>query len=229
VVGEYGGRRFPEILEQPRQVVGVVADVKNLAIDEADPTTVYVPAPQLSRPPGSTAWVVRASGNAALGTALRRAVAAVRPDQRVLNLQSMSDVVAHSMARPTFNASLMSIFAALALALTSVGIYGLLSFQVARRSQEIGIRMALGAKRADVLFMVVKQGAFLAVIGLAFGVAGAVVLTRFLSSLLSGVRATDPLTYALVSALLLVMALLASYFPARRASKVDPLVALRYE
>ncbi|MGA8026288.1 MAG: ABC transporter permease [Bryobacteraceae bacterium] len=229
VVGEYEGRQFPEVLEQPRQVIGVAADVKNLAINEANPTTVYVPAPQLSRAPGSTAWVVRASGNAALGAALRKAVTAVRPDQRVLNLQSMSDLVAHSMARPTFNASLMSTFAALALALTSVGIYGLLSFQVARRTQEIGIRMALGAERASVLFMVVKQGAFLAAAGIAFGLVGAVVLARFLSSLLSSVRATDPLSYALVSVLLLLVALVASYVPARRASKVDPLVALRYE
>ncbi len=229
VVGEYRGRQFPDALEAPREVIGVVADVKNLAIDETDSTTVYVPVPQLPRSPGSTAWVIRASGNSSNGTALRRAVAAVKPGQRVLNVQLMSDVVAHSMARPTFNASLMSTFAGLALALTSVGIYGLLSFQVARRTREIGIRMALGAKRPSVLLMVVKQGAFLAVIGVAFGLAGAVALTRFLSSLLSGVRATDLLTYVAVSALLLLVALLASYVPARRASKVDPLVALRYE
>jgi ABC-type antimicrobial peptide transport system permease subunit len=141
----------------------------------------------------------------------------------------MSDVVAHSMARPTFNASLMSTFAGLALALTSVGIYGLLSFQVARRTREIGIRMALGAKRSNVLFMVVRQGALLAAIGIGLGVAGAVALARFLSSLLSGIGAADPLIYTLVPVLLLVVALLASYLPARRASKVDPLVALRYE
>lgn len=143
VVGEFQGRQFPEVLEQPREVVGVAADVKNLAIDEANSTTVYVPAPQLSRAPGSTAWVVRESGNRSLGAALRGAVAVVKPSQRVLNLQSMSSLVAHSMARPTFDASLMSTFAVLALVLTSVGIYGLLSFQVARRTQEIGIRMAL--------------------------------------------------------------------------------------
>jgi ABC-type antimicrobial peptide transport system permease subunit len=123
----------------------------------------------------------------------------------------------------------MSTFAALALALTSVGIYGLLSFQVARRTQEIGIRMSLGAQRASVLFMVVKQAALLAAIGIAFAIGGAIVFTRFLASLLSGVRATDPLTYALASVLLLAVALLASYIPAQRASKVDPLVALRYE
>ncbi len=229
VVGEYKSHEFPEVLEQPRQIVGVVADVKNLAINEANPTTVYVPAPQLPREPDSTAWVVRGTGNSSLGSILRKAVTAVRPNQRILNLQPMSDIVARSMARPSFNASLMSTFAALALILTSVGIYGLLSFQVARRTKEIGIRMALGAKCASVIFLVVKQVALLAVVGIAIGGVGAVFLTRLLSSLLAGVRPTNPLVYTLVSVLLLFVALLASYLPARRASKIDPLVALRYE
>ncbi len=229
VVGEYKGHQFPEVLEQPRQIVGVVADVKNLAINEAASTTVYVPAQQLAREPGSTAWVVRGTGNSSLSTILRKAVTAIRPSQRILNVQPMSDIVARSMARPSFNASLMSTFAALALVLTSVGIYGLLSFQVARRTKEIGIRMALGAKRASVLLMVVKEVALLAVAGIAIGAAGAVFFTRLLSSLLAGVRTTNPLIYTLVSVLLLLVALLASYLPARRASKIDPLVALRYE
>jgi predicted permease len=229
VVGEYRGRAFPEVLEQPREIIGVVADVKNLAIDEAHPTTVYVPAPQLSKAPGSTAWVVRAAGDPSLGTALRRAITAAKPEQRILNVESMSEVVARSMARPSFNASLMSAFAALALALTSVGIYGLLSFQVARRTQEIGIRMALGANRANVIADVIKDVAVMAAIGIVIGLAGAVSLTRFLASLLSGVRPNDPFAYAAVIPLLLIVALLASYFPAWRASKVDPVEALRAE
>jgi putative ABC transport system permease protein len=229
VVGEYDGRQFPEVLEPPREVVGVVADVKNLAIDEREPTTIYVPASQLFRPPDSTAWVVRAGSNLALGAALRAAVTSVNPDQRVLDLQTMSDVVARQVAHPSFDALLMGIFAALALALTAVGIYGVLSFHVARRTPEIGIRMALGAERGDVLLMVVGQGAVLAVVGIGFGLAGALALNRLLSSLLSGVKATDPAVYALVSLVLLAVALLASYVPARRASKVDPIVALRYE
>ena len=229
VVGEYKGHQFPEVLEQPRQIVGVAADVKNLAVNEATPATVYVPAPQVPREPGSTAWVVRGTGNSSLSTILRKAVTAVRPNQRILNLQPMSDIVARSMARPSFDASLMSTFAALALLLTSVGIYGLLSFQVARRTKEIGIRMALGAKRSGVLFMVVKQAALLAVAGIAIGAAGAVFLTRLLASLLTGVGTTSPLIYTLVSLLLLFVALLASYLPARRASKIDPLAALRHE
>jgi putative ABC transport system permease protein len=229
VVGEYKGRRFPEVLEQPRQIVGVVADVKNLAIDEALPSTIYVPASQLSRAPNSTAWVIRGKGNFAVGTVLRKAITAAKPNQRILDFQSMSDIVAHSIARPSFDALLMSTFAAIALALTSVGIYGLLSFQVGRRTREIGIRMALGAKRASVLLMIVQQGALLATFGIALGAIGAVFLTRFVSSLIAGVRTTNLLVYALVSLLLLAVAVLASFVPARRASKVDPLLALRYE
>ena len=229
VVGAYGGRQFPEVLEPPREVVGVVADVKNLAIDEAQPTTVYVSASQLSRPPGSTAWVVRANGNPALAAALRGAVAAVNTDQRVLNVQAMADIVARSVARPTFNALLMGIFAGLALVLTSVGIYGVLSFHVARRTQEIGIRIALGARRANVLRMVVAEGVMLVTVGIGIGLAGALALSRFLSSLLSGVRAYDISTYVAVSGVLLAVALMASYIPARRATKVDPMIALRYE
>ncbi len=229
VVGEYKGRQFPEILEQPRQVVGVVADVKNLAIDEAVPTTVYVPASQLPRAANSTSWVVRPEGNFAAGAVLLKAIKAAKPNQRILDFQPMADIVAHSIARPSFDASLMSTFAALALALTSVGIYGLLSFQVARRIREIGIRMALGAKRASVLMMIVRQGALLALFGIGLGVIGALVLTRFVSNLIAGVRTTNLLVYALVCLLLLIVALFASFLPARRASKVDPLIALRYE
>jgi putative ABC transport system permease protein len=229
VVGEYEGRQFPEVLEPPREVVGVVGDVKNISLDESDPTTIYVPASQLFRPPNSTAWVVRAGSNLALGEQLRKAVTAVNPDQRVLGLQSMSDVVARSVAHPTFDVLLMGVFAALALTLTSVGIYGVLSFHLARRTQEIGIRIALGAKRVNVLMMVVGQGAFLAAVGIGIGLAGALALSRFLSSLLYGVKPTDPPTFIAVSLILAAVALLASYIPARRATKVDPMVALRYE
>ena len=141
----------------------------------------------------------------------------------------MSDIVARNVARPAFNALLMGVFAGVALFLTSVGIYGVLSFHVARRTHEIGIRIALGARRADVLRIVVAQGVALVTVGIGIGLAGALALSRFLSSLLSGVRATNLLTYAVVSAVLLAVAVLASYIPARRATKVDPLVALRYE
>ena len=229
VVGEYKGQQYPEVLEPAREVVGVVADVKNLAVDEEEPTTVYVPASQLSWPINSTAWVIRANRNLGLGTALRGAVVAVKPDQRVLNVQAMSDIVARNVARPAFNALLMGIFAGLALALTSVGIYGVLSFHVARRTHEIGIRIALGAGHARVLRMVVGEGMALVALGIGIGLAGSLALSRFLSGLLSGVRAVNISTYAAVSGVLLAVAVLASYIPARRATKVDPLVALRYE
>jgi predicted permease len=228
VVGEYRGRQYPEVLEQPRQVIGVVSDVKNLSIDEADPATVYVPAAQLPRAPSSTAWVVRGARNLSLGAVLRKAVLASRPSQRIVDVQPMSAIVAHSMAGPGFDASLMSAFAALALALTAVGIYGLLSFQVARRSHEVGIRIALGAKRADVIVMVVKEAAFLAAAGVALGALGAFYLTRLVSGLLASVRTDDPFIYIAALALLFCVALIASYLPARRASRVDPAGALRY-
>jgi putative ABC transport system permease protein len=229
VVGEYDGRKFPEVLEPPREVVGVVGDVKNLGLQETEPTTIYVPASQLFRPPHATAWVVRARSNLAIGAELRRAVTAVNPYQRALHLQSMSDVVARAEAHPSFDALLMGIFAAVALALTSVGIYGVLSFHVARRTQEIGIRIALGAKRGRVLLMVVAQGAFLAAVGIGIGLVGALALSRFLSSLLYGVTPTEPSIFIAVSLILAAVVLLASYVPARRAAKVDPMVALRYE
>jgi ABC-type antimicrobial peptide transport system permease subunit len=126
-------------------------------------------------------------------------------------------------------ARLSGLFGSLALLLSCVGLYGLLSYETARRRREIGIRMALGAERADVLRMVISQGLKLAMIGVVIGIAGALALTRFLSSLLYGVKPTDPLTFIAVSLILIAVAMLACYIPARRAAKVDPMVALRYE
>jgi putative ABC transport system permease protein len=232
VVGQYKGHKFPAILEQPREIVGVVADIKNLSVTEADPTTVYVPLQQLSRIPPSIAYVVRVvRGTRApsLGLGLRRAVATVKSDQRILGLESLTDVVARSIARPTFDASLMTAFAGFALALASVGIYGLLSFEVTRRTREIGVRMALGAKRISIIWMVLAQGAVLTGVGVGAGVLGAIFLTRLLSNLLVGVRPTSPGIYAIVCVIMALIAVVASCVPALRASRVDPLIALRYE
>lgn len=161
--------------------------------------------------------------------ALRRAVMELDGEQPVSAVASMEQNLADSVATKRFSTTLLGIFAVLALLLATIGIYGVISFSVTRRTHEIGVRMALGARRADVLRMVVGQGTLLALIGVAIGLAAALALTRFIGSLLYGVQATDPLVFLGVSLLLTAVAALASYLPARRAARVDPMVALRYE
>jgi putative ABC transport system permease protein len=174
-------------------------------------------------------WVVRGSLSPAFAEELRRAVAEMDPHQRVDRVRTMDEILSSTTADSRFDAWLFGAFAAVALALTAIGIYGLLSFTVARRTNEFGTRMALGASRGDVLRLVLKQGVMLTAVGLAIGLAGALVLGRSLSSLLFGVGATDPASFAAVSVVLLGVGVLASYIPARRATKTDPMVALRYE
>jgi ABC-type antimicrobial peptide transport system permease subunit len=141
----------------------------------------------------------------------------------------MEEVVANSIATKRFSMILLGVFAALALLLSAVGIYGVVSYLVGQRLREIGLRMALGAQRNDVLRLVLGEGAKMALIGVGFGLAGALVLTRFIRQMLYGVSATDPITFIGVAAVLTFVALAACYFPARRAMRVDPIVALRYE
>jgi ABC-type antimicrobial peptide transport system permease subunit len=141
----------------------------------------------------------------------------------------MDQVVEESTAREDFNMKLLTVFAAIALLLAGVGIYGIMAYSVEQRTQEIGIRMALGAEPGSVQKMIVMQGMLLALIGVVIGVAGSLALTRLMSSLLYGVKPWDPVTFAVTAALLTVVALFACFFPARRASRVDPMVALRYE
>jgi putative ABC transport system permease protein len=147
----------------------------------------------------------------------------------VSNVVSMENVITDTLWQQRFNLQLTGLFAALALILAAIGLYGVMSYSVAQRTHEVGLRMALGAQRGDVIRMVVRQGMVLAVIGVAVGLAGAFAVTRLLSSLLFGVTPTDPITFAAVALGLLSVALVACYFPARRATKVDPLIALRYE
>jgi putative ABC transport system permease protein len=188
----------------------------------------YYPMYQTVRPYGYL--LAQTSGDpAALAGALRSAVRDVDPDQPVHDLQTMEERIWGSLGPQRFSTTLLGVFAGMAILLAAVGLYGVISYGVAQRTHEIGIRMALGAERRDVLKLVVTQGLHMALIGVTAGIAVAVALTRFLSSLLFGVEPTDPLTYIAVSLILIAVALAACYIPARRATKVDPMVALRYE
>ena len=231
LIGHYQGQVFPEIKDSPREVVGIVADTKTSFLKDPPRPTVFLPLAQaphgMARGTGNLAWVVSASGTTA--EELRRAVAEIDSRQRVRQFRTMDQIVASATATSRFDAWLFGTFAGLALALAAVGVYGVLSFSVAQRRQEIGTRMALGARRADVLQLVLKQGMELTTIGLGLGLAGALFLTRWLASLLHGVEPRDPLSFAAVSLLLLSVGLMASYIPARRATRIDPMEALRYE
>ncbi len=168
---------------------------------------------------------------AALSAAARREIWSIDKDQPIYSIRTMERVIAESEAvwLNRLFGMLFGVLAAVALVLAVVGVYGVISYSVSRRTHEIGIRMALGAQAGDVLRLVVGQGLILISIGVAIGLAGALAVTRVMASLLYGVSATDPVTFVTISLLLIVVALLASYIPARRAAKVDPMVSLRYE
>jgi putative ABC transport system permease protein len=176
-----------------------------------------------------TSWIVRTAEPLDLNSALRNALKEVDSDLPVAKIRPMSQVLSGSIAQQRFITTLMGLFASLALLLTAVGLYGVLSYQVSQRTQEIGIRMALGAQTKDVIRLVVGQGMKLTVIGVLIGLAAAMAMTRLMSSFLFGVSANDTVTFVAVSILLAAVSLLACYIPARRATKVDPMVALRYE
>jgi len=209
-------------------VVGVVGDVKHEGLDQVINPEVYLPFMQ--RPDKSLTIVARSASSAAgLAGPVREQVLAVDKDQPVTRVKTMDQVVAASVMSRRLAMSLAGVFAGLALFLSAVGIYGVLSFSVAQRSHEIGIRMALGARRQDVLAMVLRHGMSLTGLGAALGLAGAAAMTRLMSSLLFGISPIDPVTFTGIPLVLAAVALLAMYLPARRATRVDPMVALRYE
>jgi putative ABC transport system permease protein len=215
--------------ELPMEVVGVVGDTKHEELAEVPRPEFYQPFPQY---PNRRIWITLRLASAHLSgvdTAVRRAVQSIDPDMFVRHLEPMTSMVAQRLAQPRFNMMLLGIFATVAMVLAAVGIYGVIAYSVTQRTREIGIRMALGAQRAQMLRMVLRQSLTVVLIGLVLGLLAAFAATRLLASLLYGVGANDVLTYATVVLLLSVAALLASYIPARRAMKVDPMVALRYE
>ena len=232
-----GKRITMESPEKPawHEIVGIVADVRHTSLDtESEPEMYYpylFPSEADSSPWTSMYLVVRANRNdlPGLAAALRREVLAVDKDQPVYNVASMTQLMSASVSQRRFNMQLVGFFAAVALALAAVGLYGVMSYAVTQRTHEIGIRMALGARRQDVMKLVVRNGMTLALVGVALGLTGAFGLTRLMGSLLFGVTATDALTFVTVPLCLITVALVACYIPARRATKVDPLVALRYE
>ncbi len=212
-----------------REIVGVVGNTKHYWLGEkADHLQVYESFAQM--PAGGMNFVLRTSVEpGSLAAAVRRVVQAEDPDQPITGFQTLDQVLAQSVAQPRFRTLLLGLFGGLALVLASVGVYGVMAYSVARRTQEIGIRMALGAQRGDVLRMVLRGGFTLAAMGVLVGLVGAFAATRLLEGLLFGVQPTDLQTYALTAAILVVVALLACAIPALRASRVDPMRALRYE
>jgi putative ABC transport system permease protein len=225
---------FPHLT---REVVGIVSDVKLVALSDNRPApALYIPIAQLAPPEGgewqsfSLSLVVRADGNPVNTVpAISSAIHELDAEVPLLGIQTMNDAVTLSVTPQRFTMLLLAAFAGLALLLAAVGIYSVMSYSVSRRTHEIGIRISLGAKTADVLLLVVRQGLILAAAGSAIGTIGALILSRLLATLLYGVRPSDALTYISVACLLMIVALAACCIPARRALRVDPMVALRYE
>jgi putative ABC transport system permease protein len=209
-----------------REIVGVVGDTKTASLTGEDGAQIYVPHAQDSQ------WnfmglVIRTAGDpATFATILRREVQALDRDQPIYNVRTMDDVVANSLGTRRVSMQLFAVFAIAALLLAALGIYGVMAYSVTQRSQEIGIRMALGAQKSDVLALVIRQGMTLTLIGVVAGLAGAFVLTRVIANLLFSVAATDPATFLWISVLLAAVSFFACYLPARRAARLDPIKAL---
>jgi len=228
------GKRLKELSEGEhapwRTIVGVVGNVRRNDLVDPPRPEHYVPFTQLPWSLRPRELLIRASGDPArVANAVRAEVAALDKDQPVAEIQTLDRIVSNVLSVRRFSTVLLAIFAALALVLAAVGISGVMAYSVAQRTHEIGIRVALGARRSAVLKLVLGQGLRLAAAGVALGLAASLALTRFLATLLYGIEATDPLTFAGVTLFLVLIALAASYLPARRAMDVDPMTALRHE
>jgi putative ABC transport system permease protein len=212
--------------QTPFEIIGVVGDIRHRTLEAVPAATMYLP--MLSA--GGTNLTIRAAGDPmSLTAAARREVMAIDPDQPIAAVRTMEQALSESVSAPRYRTTLLGLFAAVALLLAAIGIYGVIAYTTAQRTHELGVRMALGAQSKDVLNLVIGQGIKLALAGVLVGLGGALALTRFVNTLLFGVNATDPLTFAGVAFLLTLVALLACWIPARRATRVDPLVALHYE
>jgi putative ABC transport system permease protein len=214
----------------PWLIVGSVDDVRQYGLDQAPDPQIFIDARQLPISNPNPYFAVRTSGNVpGLVATVRGAIKRLNPDAIVDNVASMDQLVSNSMSRPRLNAVLMGLFAAVAAMLAVVGVYGVIAYSVARRTREIGIRVALGAKRGEIVGMILGQGFALTLVGMALGLTGAALAARYLERLLFGLRPLDPLTFVVVSVLFIAVAAAASYIPAHRATKIDPMSALRAE
>jgi putative ABC transport system permease protein len=217
------------------EVVGVSGNVKHSGLNEEATATLYAPLHQIPKSMASTLAanlsivVQSATDPRTLTESVRRELQSVDPEVPASNVKTMDEFLAASVASRRFNLMLLTTFAGAALVLAAAGLYGVVSYTVTQRTPEIGIRMALGGEAGDMLRLVIAQGMKLALIGVGMGLVAALAVTRLMSSLLFGVTATDPLTFTVIAMLLTAVALLACWIPARRATKVDPLVALRHE
>ena len=221
------GKRLLTVLsDKPFEIIGIVGDIRHRSLEFQPYSTMYLPTVQSGR----NNVALRTHGDPmSLVPAVRKEVQAIDRDQPIAAVRTMDEWVDRSTATPRYRTTLLALFAGLAMILAATGIYGVMSYSVVQRTHEIGVRMALGARRSDVLRLVVRQGMVLVVVGLAIGLIAAFLLTKVMESLLFGVTSKDPITFVVVAGLLSLVALIACYIPARRATKVDPLTALRYE
>jgi putative ABC transport system permease protein len=213
----------------PRQIIGIVGDIHESSLADPPEPTLYIPLAQNPSAEGMTFLLRTARSPLASVADARVAVRDIDPDLPLARVRTMQEVVDLSVQDWRFRAVLLGSFGALALFIAAIGVYGVISYSVAQRTQEIGVRVALGADRRDVLGLVLRQGMSTALAGIGIGLVAAFALTRVMANLLFGVNARDPLTFVAVAALLGLVALGACYVPARRAMRVDPMVALRYE